>query len=144
MRTGNTIYVAALLLILTPVLATADEAEWLVAPYLWLSDVTLDQSSGVSGSISASDLLDKADSAAMIRMEAARNRWGFTLDYIFLGLSESTALPPSPPNLNILFDLDISISVLLNWVDSFDPRASTVVSIIYLACETSTSTRPCC
>ena len=77
MKTGNTIYVTALLLILTPVLAAADEAEWLVAPYLWLSDVSLDQSSGVSGSISASDLLDKTDLAGMIRMEAARNRWGF-------------------------------------------------------------------
>ena len=109
MKTGKTHLFATLLLMMTPALAAADEAEWLVAPYLWLSDVTLDQSSGVSGSISASDLLDKTDTAGMIRMEAARNRWGFTVDYIFLGLSEGIALPPSPPNLSILFDLDISI-----------------------------------
>ena len=100
---------AALLLMMAPALSAADNAEWLVAPYLWVSDITLDQSSVVSGNISASDLLDKTDSAGMIRVEAAWNRWGFTVDYIFLGLSESVTLPPSPPNLNILVDLDVSI-----------------------------------
>ncbi len=109
MKTGKTYIFAALLLMMTSALAAADDAEWLVAPYLWLSDVTLDQSSGVSGSISASDLLDKTDTAGMIRMEAVWNRWGFTVDYIFLALSESIALPPSPPNLNIIVDLDVSI-----------------------------------
>ena len=109
MKTGKTHLFATLLLMMTPALAAADDTEWLVAPYLWLSDVTLDQSSGVSGSISASDLLDKTDTAGMIRMEAVWNRWGFTVDYIFLGLSESIALPPSPPNLNIILDLDVSI-----------------------------------
>ena len=109
MKAGLTHLCAALLPMMTPALAAADDAEWLVAPYLWLSDVTLDQSSGVSGGISASDLLDKTDSAGMIRVEAAWNRWGFTVDYIFLGLSESVTLPPSPPNLNILVDLDVSI-----------------------------------
>ena len=87
MKTGKTHLFATLLLMMTPALAAADDTEWLVAPYLWLSDVTLDQSSGVSRSISASDLLDKTDTAGMIRMESARNRWGFTVDYIFLGLS---------------------------------------------------------
>ena len=121
MKTGKTHLFATLLLMMTPALAAADDTEWLVAPYLWLSDVTLDQSSGVSGSISASDLLDKTDTAGMIRMEAARNRWGFTVDYIFLGLSEGIALPPSPPNLNILVDLDISIVELAGF---FRPSAT--------------------
>ena len=66
----------------------AGEAEWLVAPYVWLSEVTLDQSSGVSGGISAKDLLDKSDAAGMIRVEVAKNRWGATLDYIFLAVSD--------------------------------------------------------
>ncbi len=109
MKTGITHLRAALLLIMAPALAAADDAEWLVAPFLWLSDVTLDQSSGVSGSVSASDLLDKTDSAGMIRVEAAWKRWGFTVDYIFLGVSEGIVLPPSPPNLSILVDLDVSI-----------------------------------
>ena len=94
---------------LAPALSAADNAEWLVAPYVWLSDVTLDQSSGVSGGISASDLLDKTDSAGMIRVEAAWNRWGFTVDYIFLGLSDSAVLPLTPPFFNVLVDADMSI-----------------------------------
>ena len=57
MKAGLTHLCAALLPMMTPALAAADDAEWLVAPYLWFSDVTLDQSSGVSGGISASDLL---------------------------------------------------------------------------------------
>jgi hypothetical protein len=111
MKAGNTICVAALLLILTPILATANEAEWLVAPYVWLSDVTLDQSSGVSGGISASDLLDKTDSVGMIRIEAARNRWGFTVDYLWLGISEGATIPLPPPftGFDLLVDLDVSI-----------------------------------
>ncbi len=111
MKNGQIHLVATLLLMLAPALAVADDAEWLVAPYLWLSDVTLDQSSGPGGSISASDLLDKTDFAGMIRVEAARDRWGFSVDYIFLGLSESAVLtlPQSPPNFNVLVDLDISI-----------------------------------
>ncbi len=81
------------LLALSPLASAAAETEWLVAPYIWLSDITLDQSSGVSGGISASDLLDKSDSVGMIRVEAARNRWGFTVDYLWLGISEGTTIP---------------------------------------------------
>ena len=42
MKTGKTHLFATLLLMMTPALAAADDTEWLVAPYLWLSDVTLD------------------------------------------------------------------------------------------------------
>ncbi len=103
----------ALLLMLAPMASTAAETEWLVAPYVWLSDVTLDQSSGVSGGISASDLLDKSDSVGMIRIEAARNRWGFTVDYLWLAVSEGTTLPLPPPlGLNLIAELDIGIAEL--------------------------------
>jgi hypothetical protein len=94
--------------------AYADEAEWLVAPYAWLSDVSYDQSvdDGASGGISARDLIDKADAAGMIRVEAAKARWGFTLDYLWLGLSDDTVVPvpPSPvPNLGVVAELDMGI-----------------------------------
>jgi hypothetical protein len=55
MKLPKTHVLAAFVLMLTPILSAADDAEWLVAPYVWLSDITLDQSSGVSGGISASD-----------------------------------------------------------------------------------------
>jgi len=96
---------------LTPMLSAADDGEWLVAPYVWLSDVTLDQSSGVSGGISASDLLDISDTAGMIRVEAARNRWGIMVDYLWLGVSEAASVPLPPPfvGFNLLVELDTSI-----------------------------------
>ncbi len=103
-------YRIALLLMLAPMISTAAETEWLVAPYIWLSDITLDQSSGVSGGISASDLLDKSDSVGMIRVEAARGRWGFTVDYLWLDVSEGATIPLPPPfGTNLLVELDVSI-----------------------------------
>ena len=96
---------------LTPLISTADETEWLVAPYVWFSDITLDQSSGIGGSISASDLLDKSDAAGMIRIEAARNRWGFTLDFVFLAVSDGVFLPspPLPVSIDVIAELDVDI-----------------------------------
>ncbi len=111
--TTETHLVAAFVLMLTPLISVADETEWLVAPYVWLSDITLDQSSGLSGSISASDLLDKTDAVGMIRVEAARNRWGLTLDYIFLDVSANRVftvpLPPPPTNISVIVELDTTI-----------------------------------
>ena len=93
----------------------ASETEWLVAPYVWLPDVALDQSvddGGTSGNISGSDLLDKSDAAGMIRVEASRANWGFTLDYIFLALSDETVVglpPPGSLSANVRAELDLTV-----------------------------------
>jgi hypothetical protein len=104
---------ATLALTMAPMLSIADEVEWLVAPYVWLSDITLDQSSGPGGSISASDLLDKADAVGMIRVEVARNRWGLTLDYVFLNVSAgrviTVPIPPPSTNISVIAELDTTI-----------------------------------
>ncbi len=112
MNTTKLHLIAAFVLMLTPLISVADDAEWLVAPYIWGTHVTLGQSSGPGGSISASDLLDKADAVGMIRVEVARNRWGLTLDYLFLGVSDSRVVPvPSPPptNISVIAELDTNI-----------------------------------
>jgi hypothetical protein len=99
-------------LMLAPALASADDPEWLLAPYGWLSDVSLDQSSGPGGSISASDLLDITDTAGMIRMEAAWKHWGFTVDYVFLDAAQSRdfSLPgPLLPDVNVLASIDVGL-----------------------------------
>ena len=93
----------------------ADEAvEWLVAPYVWLPGVKLEQAipGDGGGGIDASTLLEKTDAAGMIRVEAVKNHWGMTLDYIFLGLSDSTSvtLPgPSATPLDIGAELDLTV-----------------------------------
>lgn len=101
----------ASLLILTQPLTAAAQAEWLVAPYIFYSDVSLDRSTGASGGISASDLLDKSDAAGMIRIEAAGSRWGVTFDYLWLGVSHSTSrlLPFQIGGATLNTELDISI-----------------------------------
>ena len=79
---------------------SAGDTEWLVAPYLWYPDISLDQSSGGgSGGISASDLLSKTDAVGMIRVEVARNRWGLSVDYLYLSVADNRNVTiPLPPN----------------------------------------------
>jgi hypothetical protein len=95
----------------TPALA-AGETEWLVAPYLWYPDISIDQSSGEGGGgISASDLLSKTDAAGMLRAEVARNHWGLTVDYLFLSVSDSrdVSLLPTDTTTNVQADLDLTV-----------------------------------
>lgn len=104
---------ASLVLTMT---AMADEngAEWLVAPYAWLPDISMEQTpGGGGGGISASDLLDKTDAVGMIRIEAAKNRWGVTADYIFLDLSETRVFPTPGPilpgSVSVIGQLDLTV-----------------------------------
>ena len=87
-----------MLLAILPAAATAQDAEWLIAPYAWVPDIGLSQSSGGGGGISGSDLLDKSDAAGMIRVEAAKGRWGVSVDYLWLGLSDERT-DPIPANV---------------------------------------------
>ena len=94
--------------------AYADEAEWLVAPYVWLSDVSYDQSvdDGASGNISAKDIIDKSDAAGAIRIEAAKARWGVTLDYMWLAVSDQTRVTVPPaiiPDVSVVAEVDLGI-----------------------------------
>lgn len=101
------------LLAFLPAVAAASDTEWLVAPYGWLPDVSLGQSSdGSGGSISGSKLLEKTDTAGMIRIEAARDSWGLSLDYIFLALSDERTVPltsPIAPAAIVRADLDLEV-----------------------------------
>ena len=124
-----TIRIAALL-VLSPLVSVAAETEWLVAPYIWLSDITLDQSSGVSGGISASDLLDKTDSAGMIRIEAARNRWGFTADYLWVAVSEGVTIPLPPPFMG--FGLNAALDTKIFELGGFFRPSGTDSGVNYL------------
>jgi hypothetical protein len=112
--------VVALFVSLAPtVLMAQDGVEWLVAPYGWLPDISLRETGGGEGDggdggsgISGADLLDKTDAVGMIRVEAARNRWGVLLDYIFLDLSDSSVIEaPGPviPDIAVRAELDLTV-----------------------------------
>ena len=94
--------------------ADDDGTEWLVAPYAWVPDISLEQTPGDGGgNISGRDLLDKTDAVGMIRIEAAKNRWGLTLDYIFLDLSETRVIsapgPFLPISVSVVGQLDLTV-----------------------------------
>jgi hypothetical protein len=109
-RTG----LAALLLAfsLPGVSAAQQPGEWLVAPYLWASDVGWDLSARGDGTVAFSDLVDKIDGAGLIRVEYTRNKIGFTFDYVGMSLSDGRRFStpgPLPVDVNVRADLDMTV-----------------------------------
>jgi len=107
------LFAAALIFFSGPATAAGD-TEWLVAPYLWYPSISLNQSSDSGGGgISAGNLLEKTDAVGMIRIEAARNKWGFTLDYIYLSLADEGVFDlPQPFNGTFNLRAELTVSVL--------------------------------
>lgn len=113
----NIAALAALLMMASLVRAEGTgEWEWIVAPYVWGSDVALDltvaDGEGVGGEVEFKDILDKIDAAFMGRFEARRDRWGMFLDTIYIDLSESNSRPVGPGG-PILGDLETDASLTL-------------------------------
>lgn len=108
-RSGFAVLVTVLLL---PGITAAQEGDWLVAPYLWASDVGWDLASRGSGSVAFSDLIDKVDGAGLIRIEYARNKIGFTFDYVGMSLSDRRRIStpgPVPVDIAIRAAVDATI-----------------------------------
>lgn len=78
----------------------ADDLTWIVAPYLWASDVGVDltvNNEPVLGTETAfRDLLDKLDMAFMGHVEVAGERFGGFFDVIYIDLSDSQTVPVGP------------------------------------------------
>ena len=106
--------VAALLLASgTTEAQSSDEWTWVIAPYLWASDVDLDlevNDQSLGGSASFSDLLDKVDTAFMGHVEARKGNWGMFGDVIYLDLSDSKNISVGPGG-PILGDLQADASL---------------------------------
>ena len=112
--TGMSPCLALLVLLAVPGSAFAQkDSEWMVAPYLWGPGIKVDTTAAGGGNdISLSDLLDKIDAVAMIRVEYRYRKWGVLLDYIFLSLAdEKTIMPDSPPAPNIFVRADLDLTV---------------------------------
>jgi hypothetical protein len=123
-----------LLSVLSPALGGAAETDWLIAPYGWLPDISLDQtidSGGGGGGITASDLLSKTESAGMIRFEGARKRWGLTVDYIWLSLADQTSLQAQPP-LNFGIDIDGELDLTVVEFGGFYRPTGDIEGVNYL------------
>ena len=105
-----------LLLLTIPVAASAEEIDWLIAPYGWLPTISFEQDPNPGGGgvpSSGKGLLDLTESFFKFRAEAARNRWGVMLDYITLSLRDQVTLSAPPPlNLSIDFDTHLDLDVI--------------------------------
>ncbi|MEJ2128416.1 MAG: hypothetical protein P8X81_06180 [Woeseiaceae bacterium] len=88
--------------------AAQDRGNWLVAPYIWASDVAWDVAARGSGGTEFSDLVDKLDGAGLIRIEYARNKIGFTFDYVGMSLSDTRRFSVGPTQNVLQANLDVT------------------------------------
>ena len=100
MKVKTTMLVALLMIVSVVQADEAEQWEWVVAPYIWASDVELDASisggGGIGGKVEFRDLLDKIDVGFMGRFEGRRGRWGLYLDTIYADISDSNSRPVGP------------------------------------------------
>jgi len=120
-----------LLFVLAPGLSAAQQGEWLVAPYIWASDVSWDLAARGDGSVSFSNIVDKLDGAGLIRIEYARNKIGFTLDYIGMSLSDGTSFS-TPGPLPIAVDIRAELDLTILEVGTFYRPSATDSGVDYL------------
>jgi hypothetical protein len=113
MSTSKAGLVALIVALALPGLSAAQQpGQWLVAPYLWASDVGWDLSARGDGTVAFSDLVDKIDGAGLIRVEYTRNKIGFTFDYVGMSLSDGRRFStpgPLPVDVNVRADLDMTV-----------------------------------
>lgn len=113
MSIRNAGLVALVAISMAPGIAAAAEGEWLIAPYLWAADVSWDIAERGGGSAEFGDLVDKLDSAALIRVEYVRNKIGVTFDYVGMSLSDGTNITtPGPIPISIDIDASMDLAVL--------------------------------
>ena len=96
-------------ILLLPAMSQAQQGQWLVAPYIWATDVGWDVSSRGSGSVAFNDLVDKIDGAGLIRVEYVQNQFGLTFDYVGMSLSDGRrfSIPgPVPVDVNVRANMD--------------------------------------
>jgi hypothetical protein len=97
---------------LTPGLAEAQQKNWLVAPYIWMSDVSWDIAARGSGTVEFSNIVDKLDGAGLIRVEYVNDKFGLTFDYVGMSLSDNRrfATPgPMPIDISIRANVDLTM-----------------------------------
>ena len=95
---------------------TADDLNWVVAPYLWGSDVSLDLAINndpvLGNQASFSDLLDKLDTAFMGHAEVYGERFGGLFDIVYIDLRDGQTVPVGPGG-PILGDLVVDTGLKL-------------------------------
>lgn len=92
---------AGLLCLLAAAQASAQDREWIVVPYLWGANTSLDvivrDDPVYEGDLKFSDLVDKLDVAFQLHVETRKNRFGLLFDLTYLETSDSFTSNANPP-----------------------------------------------
>jgi len=95
--------------------SVAQDREWIVVPYLWGADTSLDvrvQDDPVfGGDLAFSDLVDQLDLALQLHVETRKDRFGLLFDITYRETSDTqtTSITPLPGSTEIATDADLAI-----------------------------------
>jgi len=94
----------------------AEQREWIIVPYLWGADTSLDllveDDPVFGGALDFADLVDKLDLALQVHVETRKNKFGLLFDLTYLETSDrfvSPANPPLPGGTELVTDGDLTI-----------------------------------
>ena len=103
-------------LCIAPASAQAEEWEWMLVPYLWAEDTSLDvyvnDDPIFGGDLGFDDLLDKLEFAFQLQFEGRRGKGGFFADFTTMSTSDSRITderPPLPGGTQLDADTDIIV-----------------------------------
>lgn len=95
--------------------AAAQDREWIVVPYLWGADTSLDllvmDDPVYEGDLDFSDLVDKLDFAFQLHVETRKDRLGLLLDFTYLDTSDgfTSSATPLPGDTRVDTSADLTI-----------------------------------
>jgi hypothetical protein len=101
----------------SPQQSHADDLNWMIAPYLWASDIGMDVAingdPALGVDVAFSDLVDKLDMAFMGHIEVNSDDFGAFFDGIYISLADDQVINLGPGG-PILGDLEIDMDLKLN------------------------------
>ena len=110
-------FMSALLIVIASGKTHAEGVNWVVAPYLWGSDVglavTVNDDPVLGTEAAFTDLVDKLDMAFMGHVEVQADRFGGFFDIIYIDLSDATTVDLGPGG-PILGEIALDTSLELN------------------------------
>jgi hypothetical protein len=97
--------------------ASAEDWQWAATPYVWATDLgvelTVADRSLVDAEVPFSDLVDKLDGAALVRVEGMRGQHGMAFDLFSVELVDAHVVElPGGSGANLAIDARVGLSIL--------------------------------
>jgi hypothetical protein len=106
--------------------ASAEDWQWSATPYVWATDLGIGLSVAerelLDTEVAFDDLVEKLDSAAMVRIEGMHGRHGMAFDVFNVELVDARSFElPGAPSTDVAFDTSVGLSIL-DATGVYDPR----------------------